>query len=215
MEASDPREEASRLLSQAATQLHDGRLDRAGSLLDRALALDDQLAEALSLRAFVFMRQGQPRPALDTLERLLTLRPGRPGDWHNRAVLLTALGRHREAVTQYEAVLAQEPDHAGSHQNLAWLLATSPDPAVRDGPRAVRHAERALTHGETGAWLDTLAAALARAGRFAEAAQTARRAWERSTRKNPRFLERRRLYLEGKPYTTASAEPSAAGPPAT
>jgi len=59
--------------------------------------------------------------------------------------------------------------------NLAWLLATAPDPAVRDGIESVRCAEHAcqLTAFKQSAMISTLAAAYAEAGRFTDAVTTA------------------------------------------
>src|SRR5262249_14963717 len=37
-----------------------------------------------------------------------------------------------------------KPDYFGPRSNLAWLLATCPDPKLRDGPRAVEHAKKAV-----------------------------------------------------------------------
>ena len=63
---------------------------------------------------------------------------------------------------------------------LAWLLATGSDPAVRDPAEAVRLADRAvrLSGGRDPNLLDTQAAAQAAAGRFERAIETARRARE-------------------------------------
>ena len=51
------------------------------------------------------------------------------------------------------------------------MMATDPDPSVRNGSEAVRLAERAvqLTGAREPTLLDTLAAAYAEAGRFQEA----------------------------------------------
>ena len=40
---------------------------------------------------------------------------------------LDQLGRTREAVAQYREALRLNPDLAGALNNLAWILATSPD----------------------------------------------------------------------------------------
>ena len=57
--------------------------------------------------------------------------------------------------------------------SLAWDLATMPSASRRDGPRAVELAENAMAFNkrEPG-FLDTLAAAYAEAGRFADAVRT-------------------------------------------
>jgi tetratricopeptide (TPR) repeat protein len=71
-----------------------------------------------------------------------------------------------------------EPEYPVALNNLAWVLATSADDALRDGGKAVDLAEKAnrLTGGNNAQFLVTLAAAYAEAGRLAEAVQTANRA---------------------------------------
>jgi hypothetical protein len=92
-------------------------------------------------------------------------------------------------------------------RSLAWLLATSPDPKVRNGAQAIIVAERAnqLTGYEDGMALDTLAAAYAEAGRFDNAVATESRAIElaRAAGKNDladRFATRLALYRQRKPF---------------
>jgi hypothetical protein len=57
--------------------------------------------------------------------------------------------------------------------NLAWLLATDPDPHIRDGHKAAKLAEKACeaSKGTNSAMLSTLAAAYAEAGLFVQAVQ--------------------------------------------
>ncbi len=76
------------------------------------------------------------------------------------------------------AALAAQPDSVDILNNLAWILATTPHPAVRNPPEAVRLAEKAdvFTHGENIAILDTLGVTYAHAGQFDKAAAAARRA---------------------------------------
>lgn len=59
---------------------------------------------------------------------------------------------------------------------LAWLLATSPDPELRDGEEAVAWARVALKHDATVERFDTLAAAHAEAGDFDQAVTAIERA---------------------------------------
>lgn len=97
---------------------------------------------------------------------------------YNLAVHYRGQGRLAEAIGQYEAALRIAPDYFKALNNLAYLLAAAPDPALREPGRAVELARRALdvTGGGNPALLDTLAIALAAAGRFEEAEATARRA---------------------------------------
>ncbi len=66
----------------------------------------------------------------------------------------------------------------GTGNQLAWLLATCPEPEGRNGPEAVQVAEQVCraTGNEVAAYVDTLAAAYAEAGRFDDAVRTQKEA---------------------------------------
>ena len=87
-------------------------------------------------------------------------------------------GETQKAVEQYREVIRLQPDSVGAMNNLAWMLATAPEATLRNGPEAIRLAERAadLTRRRSARELDTLAAAYAEAGRFPEAIETGERA---------------------------------------
>jgi len=91
--------------------------------------------------------------------------------------------------------------------NLAWRLATSPDPKVRDGTQAVPLAQRAceLTHYQKTIYIGTLAAAYAEAGRFDDAISTAQKACTLASKSGEQDLLRRNqellvLYRAHQPY---------------
>jgi hypothetical protein len=91
--------------------------------------------------------------------------------------------------------------------NLAWLLATHPDPEIREPLVAIEFAERLRRDGERlrPDQLDTLAAAYASAGRFPQAGLTASAAAElaRATGQLELAQEiesRLRLYREKRPF---------------
>ncbi len=92
-------------------------------------------------------------------------------------------GEGKEAMNSWQQALEIKPDQANVQNNLAWLLATTPDRSLRDGAKAVALAEEAkkLTEGSNAAVLHTLAVAYAETGRYEEAAATARRALELAT----------------------------------
>jgi hypothetical protein len=92
--------------------------------------------------------------------------------------------------------------------NLAWLLATSPDSSLRDGPNAVALAEKAVAASNRKvSWnLGTLAAAYAEIGQFEKAVSTQREAiallqTETEEEKND-FRSRLKFYESKKPYRT-------------
>jgi len=87
-------------------------------------------------------------------------------------------GRYRLAAEELQRVLKGRPDDALTLNNLAWMLATCPDPTVRDGAKAVTLATRACKITQRGVppMLDTLAAAYAEAGQFDQAVKAVREA---------------------------------------
>lgn len=93
--------------------------------------------------------------------------------------------RDGEAVEMLRRAIGMRPGFYEAGNNLAWMLATSPDDRVRDAREAVHLAELVCrAAGESNPQsFDTLAAAYAEAGRFEEAVAAARRAagWAEST----------------------------------
>lgn len=117
----------------------------------------------------------------------------KPGDprlvelYEIRGLVDSKLGDHRGAISDYRKALAVDPANASVSNALAWLLATCPDKRRHDGLEAVHFATVACTATkfEDPQYLDTLAAAFARAGRFTLAVQ-----WQESALAHPRFQER-------------------------
>lgn len=80
-------------------------------------------------------------------------------------------GEFSEALAQFRKLALAQPDSPPTLNSLAWVLATCPEDALRDGAEAVRMAHGAcqLTGFKQSPYLSTLAAAYAEAGRFPEA----------------------------------------------
>jgi tetratricopeptide (TPR) repeat protein len=64
--------------------------------------------------------------------------------WANRGNAYSKLGLFDKAVADYEMALKLAPADALAHNGLAWLLATCPDPKLRDPRRAVALAKKAV-----------------------------------------------------------------------
>jgi len=121
--------------------------------------------------------------------------------------LLSNLGRYAEARQAWQDGLARDPNHLELMNNLAWLLATCSEAAVRDGPAALKLAQRACnaTGHENPFVLDSLAAAQAENGQFDQAVKTVERAIElaRSQGRHnalPGMRSRSAMYEAGRPY---------------
>jgi tetratricopeptide (TPR) repeat protein len=183
-----------------------GRFGEAETHFQAALKIKPRDADAHKSYAAALQQRGRIEEALAHLREALAAQP----DVETRlqlATLLHATKQTREAVAQYREVLSFKPDSVEALNNLAWLLATSSEDALRDGAQAVRLAERAcrLTQYKEAAQLGTLAAAYAEAGQFADAAATAEKAREVATAAgNTRFAEINQqllaLYRAGKAY---------------
>jgi tetratricopeptide (TPR) repeat protein len=118
--------------------------------------------------------------------------------------------RHAEALEQWRNVLRREPDDITVLYQAAWVCATSPEKSVRNGVVAIEWAARAvrLSQGEP-EHLDALAAALAEAGNFPEAAATAERALEAARKASKSGLAtnveaRLGWYRKGLPFREAA-----------
>lgn len=94
-----------------------------------------------------------------------------------------SLDGHQEAADWFARAARQGEGEAMN--DYAWLLATSEFAEVRDGPRAISLALRAVEQDRNPSHLDTLAAAYAEAGRFEQAIATQREAIEAAGKLSP------------------------------
>jgi len=152
----------------------EGKTNEAEEHIRIALAIKPDDAAVQRSFASILSSHGKQKQALAHLREAIRLEP----DLETRlqfADLLHQTGNAQEAIVQYRQVLLLNGDSIEGLNNLAWLLATSYDPFLRNGPEAVRLATRAceLTHHQQAMHLGTLAAALAEAGRLAEAVDVA------------------------------------------
>jgi tetratricopeptide (TPR) repeat protein len=189
-----------------------GQITDAISQYREAIRLKPGYQDARLNLALALQRQGKADEAMAELQRLLQTNPSFAKAHNTLATLLSQQGQTASAIAQYREALRLDPDFADAANDLAWLRATCPDPAYRDGLEAVRLAKRAVQlSGKTAdaALLDTLAAALAEAGSFDEAVQTAGRARELALAKHQSQLaekisRRLDLYRQHLPYRSGS-----------
>ena len=148
------------------------------TLFGRALALEPDNPQALHVLGALYGDTGRAEAGKRLLERALQLRPHHPETLGSMGDLLDGQGKYAEAIEYYHAALKLKPDHPGMLNNLAWLRASCPDPACRDGAEGVELARRAceLTGYRKPLFIGTLAAAQAQAGDFQGAIATAERA---------------------------------------
>ena len=158
----------------------------------------------------VLASRGRIDEAIAHYRKALKINPNYAEAHYNLGVALVDRGRTEEAIAQYQKALQLKPDYAMALNHLAWLRATCPDAALRDGAAAIELAQRAigLSGGKTPENLDTLAAAYAEAGMFSKATEAVGEALDLARRQNKTDLveklkSRLSLYEGETPYRAA------------
>jgi len=181
-----------------------GDLDGAIAHYERALAIDGSRARAGGNLGMTLARAGRFEEARPLLEQALATNRYNAKSQAGMAMTFAGLGRQKEAIRHYYNALKLQPGWRHATNDLAWILATSPDPALRDPEQAVRLLEAVRREEETlPELLDTLAAAYAAAGRFDDAVRTADQALAIAKRRRKLaadIRERRALYRAESPY---------------
>src|SRR5207302_4395439 len=114
--------------------------------------------------ASVLFAMGQLKEATDHVRRALEIMPKYADAEYNLAGMLVVQDSSgAAAVPHYRRAIDLRPDWPPVLGEAAWLLATTPVAGVRDPPKAVQYAERAvgLSKGADPILLDVLAGAYA------------------------------------------------------
>jgi tetratricopeptide (TPR) repeat protein len=168
-----------------------------------AIRLAPDVPEGYLQRALAYAQLGQYDRAIGDYTEQIRLNPGSPLAYNFRARLHARVGNHAAAVADHLRASELDPGNANTHSDLAWIWATCPDAAIRNGARALERARKAceLTDWKKVDCLDALAAAHAESGRFDEAVQWAERAVELA-REGEKAAYRSRLeaYRQGRPW---------------
>ena len=128
----------------------------------------------------LYLAAKQPREAIRRFTRALEIDEENFPSRRGRSDAEISIGDHKAARADLEKALELRPDDSGVLNNLAWLLATSPDDDLRDGKRAIELAVKACekTEWKQAHIVSTLAAGHAEAGDFAAAQKFSRQAVE-------------------------------------
>ena len=155
-----------------------GRVNEAITHFQRALEIKPDFAEAHNNLGYSFLQIGQVDEAIVHYRKAIELQPGFLRAYNDLGNAFRRKGMSTEAVACYQKAIELEPQFIPAKINLAWMLATWPEPSVRNGGKAVALAEQAnqFSKDNDPQILRTLAAAYAEAGRFPEAVLTAKQA---------------------------------------
>ena len=157
-------------------------------------------------RAQAYLKQGDNSAAIEDAKRTISLVAKNDGDFRCRASAAVMLGQYRSASRDLKEACKRDLSSTAYLDSFAWLLATCPDAAVRNGKQAVAVSQKAcaMTGWRVPSFVDTLAAAFAEAGDFEQAVKyeemtLSKKKWEKAEL-------RLNLFRERKPYRSSEDE---------
>ena len=205
-------DEAIRLDPKSAAALHErDRVLREATLeggsieaITEVIGRNPRDEKALEARGGIYLAKHDYERAISDFTECIRLTQSRSA-YDHRAETYFKAGDYAKAVADYEEGAQHSGPVTVAAKGLAWLLATCPNPAFRHGKHAV---EEARDDCERTAWknwncMDTLAAASAEAGNFADAVKYEEQALamkELPSESQVEFQQRLALYEARKPY---------------
>lgn len=183
------------------------RVDEAVKVMREFIDAHPEDLDARGTLALLFYRVKNYEDAEKELNRLSEAQPDSLPVLRMRASTYVMAGRQKEAIRDYRKLLATDAEDESALNNLAWMLATSPDDALRDGKAAIETARKAaeLTEFKKAYILSTLAAGYAETGDFKTALEWISKAEAVSDdpKQKKSLAEERKTYEGKKPWREA------------
>ena len=149
----------------------EGRPEEAIVHYEQAVKLRSDYGDAYYNLGSVLFQQGRIDDAIAQWQKALAIQP-------NDATAHTSLGNAflqkgwpEKAIVHYQRAVEIDPSEVSARNNMAWVLATSSDPSIRNGAKAVSLAAEAveISGGKEATFYRTLAASYGECGKFADA----------------------------------------------
>lgn len=178
-----------------------------------AIRLNPNLAIPFANRARMWNRTGDFAKAIADANEAVRIAPTYANAYSARAQAFAATRRFDDAVADCDRIAGISPRGVSGYNDVAWFLATSADPGIRDGRKAVEFAAKAfdMTNGLDGGVLDTLAVAWAESADFDQAVTWAKKAIAASSdRDRSEFESHLKLFQSAKTLraTNPQVDPS-------
>ncbi len=160
-----------------------------------------------------YMQGRQTDQAIRYWQKAVDLEPDFAMAHNNLANAFSYEGQYSQAIQHWQQALTLHPNLVSAQVNLAWVLATCPLPALRNGADALALAQEAdqMTGGANPMILRALAAAYAENGQFPAAVAAAQQAVQLANQQRNAGLAANiqtqlKFYQSGKPFReTATA----------
>jgi len=186
----------------------EGSLAEASVHFEKAVQLSPGVAEVQNDLGVALFSLGKVTEAAPHFQRAVEIDPQfAEAHCYLGMALYHGMGRVQEALSHWRNTLSLEPKNALAMSEMARALAASPQAENRNDEEALKLAREAvrLSGGQDAEFVGTLAIALANAGQFQTALETAHRALELATQQNQPELIRKlnseiRNYEAGQPY---------------
>ena len=185
-----------------------GDIGQARSHYNDVLRIEPENADVIGNLGTLYAREGKIDLAKQEFERALSIDPTNVASLNNLGRIHSMRNEPAAIMEHYRRALQKNPLLEQTAGSLSWILATSRDDALRDGPEAVKWAKQALqvAGGDDPRRLDQLAAAYAEANRFEEAVATSQQALQLARAKSEHeqlareIAARLDLYRQGRPF---------------
>jgi tetratricopeptide (TPR) repeat protein len=195
------------LLLHASLLAASGKFEEAQGELNVLRQVMPDNPDVLLQVAAVHQATRQSEKAIETYSHLLALEPANAAALRGRGDTYLNQGQQASAIADYEEALKFDEDNSGVLNNLAWVLATSPDDKLRNGKRAIELATEAceVTEFKQAHILSTLAASYAESGNFDAAIEWSQKAVAICTDHNKEQLGKElESYQAKKPWREAT-----------
>jgi protein O-mannosyl-transferase len=186
------------------------RDDLAIEYFQKAIEIDPNSPQPHYSLGLALARRSQLDEAIRHYRAAIALEPERAGCHYELGLALNQQGNAAEGISELRTAIQMSPYEPDAMDSLAWILATNPDSAIRNGAEAIEWAKRAiqLSGGKNPNYRVTLAAAYGETGHFNDAAAIVDEVLSGATRgakvSDVEALKRQlECYRAGKPYRTS------------
>lgn len=130
-------DQAKGFLDQATQSIQGGMFNQAIDLIDQAIAIDPNNAEAYLLRGVAMAQTNQPDGATESFQKAIMIQPTNAKAFFNLAVHQSRMGNKTQALDASREALRLDPAHAGARELIVQLeqelgLERTVDPMLKE-----------------------------------------------------------------------------------